>query len=139
MFRVPRAWLEKSEQMKLLKYMIMLLFLAVIIGGLSSCKYDSEEDLYGIDDCDTDGVTYQDNILPILNRSCTACHSGASPSGGVGLDNFDLVKISADNGSLLGSINHDSGFSPMPKGQDKLSECEIKQVKSWINNGMLYD
>jgi hypothetical protein len=53
------------------------------------------------------------------------------------LDTYDGVKAAADNGSLFGSINHDDGYTAMPLGGGKLSNCSIAQVKSWIDNGSL--
>ena len=37
----------------------------------------------------------------------------------------------------MGTINHASGFSRMPKGGGKLTDCEISQLQKWIDNGIL--
>jgi len=37
---------------------------------------------------------------------------------------------------LMKSLDH-TGYYPMPKGGNKLSDCEINQVKNWINAGAL--
>jgi hypothetical protein len=111
--------------------MIVLLF--------SSCYYDNEEDLYPFyeNNCDTTSVSYSLTVKPILERSCVSCHQASNPSGNVLLDTYDGVKAAADNGSLFGSINHDDGYTAMPLGGGKLSNCSIAQVKSWIDNGSL--
>jgi hypothetical protein len=64
------------------------------------------------------------------------CHSGGNPSGGVSLTNYAEVKIPAENGSLFGSISHLDGYSKMPKGGNKLADCDINKIKSWIDNGV---
>jgi hypothetical protein len=102
-----------------------------------SCYRNKEEEVYPTikSGCDTLSVTYSNHIAPIMKAQCTSCHAGSSPSGGIALNTYDAVKKSADNGKLYGSINHSPSYSPMPKGKDKLPDCQIKQVKIWIDNG----
>lgn len=47
----------------------------------------------------------------------------------------NLQKV-AVNGRLYAAISH-TGPSPMPKGGNKLSDCDIQLIKSWIDNGIL--
>lgn len=117
-----------------------ILFYSLLIALFStSCYYDKEDDLYPFDssqNCDTLNMTYTTNIQAILeNNGCVSCHSTSGPSGGVVLDNYDQVKIVADNGRLFGSVNYDDGYSPMPKGGSKLSDCDLAKIKAWINDG----
>jgi Planctomycete cytochrome C len=85
--------------------------------------------------CDSVNVTFAASIQPIINTYCKGCHSGGSPQGGISLENYNQIKISVDNGSLGGSINHTSGFTPMPFNQNKLSACKVSQINKWINDG----
>ena len=102
---------------------------------LCSCYYDKEELLYG-SNCDTSNTKYSTTITGILNNyGCLGCHVGANPSGGIGLQNYAGVKAVVDNGRLYGSINHSTGFIPMPDGAVKMSSCDIKRVRSWIDSG----
>lgn len=114
-----------------------ILFFAAIsfMLSLSSCYYDKAESLRTISDCDTTKVTYSITIAPMINSNCEGCHSGGTPSGGVMLSNYSETKTAADNGSLLGTIKHESNWSPMPKGGNKLSDCNIRQLEIWIKNG----
>ncbi len=42
--------------------------------------------------CDTISlITFSGNIWPVIQTSCTGCHSGTSPSGGVTLENYSNV------------------------------------------------
>jgi len=86
--------------------------------------------------CDTiNPVTYSGTIWPIMQTSCTGCHSGASPSGGVTLANYANVASAASNGSLLNSLKG-NGVTKMPVG-GSFSVCRIRQFEIWINNGHL--
>jgi hypothetical protein len=113
----------------------ILILLAVTGLTISSCYYDKEDLLYG-GTCDTTSVTYSSTITSILNNyGCMGCHVGSNPSGGINLDTYANVKASADNGKLYGAISHAPGFIPMPDGAAKMSSCNIKKVKAWIDAG----
>ncbi len=43
----------------------------------------------------------------------------------------------AQSEKLYGTISHASGYSPMPKGGAKLSNCQIATIKKWVDTGML--
>lgn len=109
---------------------------------LGSCYRDVEEQLYpagsGGTGCDTTAVTYSTTVASILqSNGCVSCHSGGAPSGGISLQTYASVKASAQSGRLYGAINHAAGFSPMPKGGNKMSACHIMKVKAWIDKGAL--
>ncbi len=109
----------------------------VLSGSFSSCYYDVEEDLYpGNGACDTNSVTYSGTVLPILqSNGCLSCHSGSTPSGNISLDGYNNVKNAALNGKLYGTISYAAGYSPMPKGGNKMSACNINRIKAWIDAG----
>jgi mono/diheme cytochrome c family protein len=107
-----------------------------IISLISSCYYDNEEVLYPNNgNCDTTNVTYTNTIQPIMSQSCTGCHGSSSPSGGIDLTTYSLVRASAEDGSLLGTMAFQSGYSPMPKGGNKVSDCTLNKIQAWINKG----
>lgn len=111
----------------------------IFISGLlllSSCYYDNYDDLATDPNaCDTLNMTYSADVAPIMSQSCVSCHGGGAPAGNISLETYSEVKVQADNGKLLGTIKHQSGYSPMPKGQSQLSECDINKVEAWINQG----
>lgn len=86
-------------------------------------------------DCDLTNVTYSQSVWPIIQNSCTGCHSGSSPQGGISLTNYDQVAQLAENGILFGVINHDAGYVPMPFNGQQLSVCKIDTIEEWINQG----
>ncbi|MEO7444152.1 MAG: hypothetical protein ABIT96_03800, partial [Ferruginibacter sp.] len=63
------------------------------------------------------------------------CHSGGTPSGGIDLSNYTIVKALALNGRLYGAVTHAPGYSPMPKNASKLSACNLSQIRKWIDAG----
>ncbi|MCF8309706.1 MAG: cytochrome c [Bacteroidales bacterium] len=118
--------------MKAGSFITIILFIVT----LSSCYYDNEEDLYPQQaECDTTNVNYNDQIAPIMQNNCNSCHSGVSPNAGVITDNYEDLKAVAENGQLWGAVNHEPGYTPMPRNQPKLPECDLKKIRIWIDNG----
>ena len=104
---------------------------------ISSCYYDVEEELYGTTECQTEDVTYSGAVLPIIEDNCYKCHDAANNFGNVTLEGYDNLKSYVENGKLLGVIRHDAGFSPMPKNEPKMIQCNIEKIEVWVANGAL--
>ncbi|MBK6345070.1 MAG: hypothetical protein IPF68_03910 [Bacteroidales bacterium] len=85
--------------------------------------------------CDTTSFTFSGAVMPIINKNCKGCHTGINASGSIRLEDYATVKAAADNGSLYGAVSHQQGYSPMPKNGTKLPECNIIQLRRWIENG----
>ena len=106
---------------------------------VSSCFYDSEEYLYPgtSNQCDTTHVTYAQSVVPIIRNYCLSCHGNNSSAlgGGLKLEDYADIKLRADDHRLLGSVNHETGYSPMPKGTSKLDDCKRSTIRIWINAG----
>jgi len=116
-----------------IKYPVVVIIVIVI---LNSCQYDSVEELYPtVNECDTSNISYANDIWPIISENCTSCHSGAAASGNINLENYDQVKSAAESGKLLSVIKHEPGWSPMPKGANKLSDCSISKIENWVELG----
>jgi hypothetical protein len=110
----------------------------LITGSFYSCYYDKADYLYnhGAGGCDTvSTVLYSLNVRPVLEQQCYSCHSSSSPSGGIAMGTYNADKAIAANGKLYGSVNHASGYSPMPQGQAKMEPCTIGIIKKWIDAG----
>ena len=107
-------------------------------GGLtlSGCYYDNVTDLYP-NGCNVIDVSYSRNIFPILEVNCLTCHDETSQQGGVVLEEYDDLIRYVENGKLMGSIQHEDGYEPMPLTGGKLSNCQIKKFQSWIDAGAL--
>lgn len=86
--------------------------------------------------CDTIGVTYSGYVTGALSgNGCIGCHNATVPGGGVQLDSYAEVSKHVQDGSLLGSIKHETGFKAMPQNQEKLDDCTIAKIEAWINDG----
>jgi mono/diheme cytochrome c family protein len=110
---------------------------------LGACTSQNGEDLLAAPgplptpSCDISHVTYTLTVAPILQQNCGRCHGGATGAGGVDITAYAKVKAIAADGRLLGTVNHDPGFSPMPKGGAKLSDCDISKLRKWVDDGAL--
>lgn len=119
-----------------MKHLAILITITLFV--FNSCYYDIEEELYPYDTgCDTTDVSFANDIIPILQTNCYACHDQANAFAGVILETHTQVKSYVDNSTLLGVIRHEAGFSPMPKGGNKLLDCDIAKIEVWITNGAL--
>ena len=118
---------------------ILRILLVLSVATIAGCYYDSEEKLYPVipTSCDLKNVTYSATVKPILQASCYTCHSNANyanKGAGFKLENYADVLTLVQNGKLMGSVKHLSGFLPMPNSGGKLSDCEISQLQKWIDN-----
>ncbi|MCU0334052.1 MAG: cytochrome c [Chitinophagaceae bacterium] len=116
------------------------LVVLVLLGWqLSSCYYDKADIVYpSAGTCDTTAATFSAKVLPLMNTNCNVCHGGTASAGaGIKLDTYTGVRAQLTAGRLLGSLQHQSGFSAMPKGGTKLSDCNIAIIKAWVNAGAL--
>lgn len=122
-----------------MKNNILIFLIFSLITLLSqSCYYDKAYVLSpGVEPCDTTSFTYAGEVKPILLQYCMDCHSTENQSAGVILDTYAGTKIIANNGKLLGVINHQSGFPPMPKDSPQLDPCTIRIIELWVEDGAL--
>lgn len=120
-----------------------LLYLLTVVTCFS-CYNDSEEFLYpdlNANICTSDSstiVTFNDQVSSTLNYYCLSCHNNSTADNqgdGIRLETYTQVKRKAEDGSLLGSIEHLSNYKSMPKNAGKLSNCEIEEIRKWIKNG----
>ncbi len=126
------------------KYLLFIAAGLLFVGSFfSSCYYDNNEELYGTIECDTLNISFNADILPILENSCLTCHSATSAGvlgGGNTLEGFDnlsnyITPGDAENSTFYASVAWIPGTSFMPLGGEKLGSCDIAKIKSWINDG----
>ncbi len=115
------------------QFLILFLFFMIIF---SACYYDVEDQLYPIETCRTENMSYVNDIVPLIKDNCNVCHAASQNLGNITLEDYSNVKKHAEDGSLIGSIKH-VGYSPMPKGGSKLSDCTISKIEAWIVQGAL--
>lgn len=85
--------------------------------------------------CDTTQAGFAANVFPIIETHCNGCHGIKPPQGGISLATYADIKPFVNNGSLLGSIKFESGYSAMPKNSSKISQCKIDIIQKWIKDG----
>lgn len=86
--------------------------------------------------CDTAKFSYNGEVRIILDKECVSCHNDVNANSGVRLDTYEEVKKVAASGALVGTIEWQTGFRPMPRNRDQLPECERTVIKKWIDAGM---
>ena len=103
-----------------------------------ACKHTPEEiakPIVPIDTttvCDSVHVTFNGTVNPILQAKCVVCHNSTTTGGNIDFTKYaDIARI-AENGHLMGAIEHKSGYSAMPKNGNKLSVCDIALIRKWI-------
>lgn len=88
--------------------------------------------------CDTlTNVSFSAAVLPVLDTYCNGCHSGNTPQGGIDQSNWAAVNATVNDGSFMGSINHDNGFVAMPLNGAKIPACDILLIQTWVDEGAL--
>ena len=127
-------------------YHILKLIFKILLVGIplslfvSNCYYDSEEYLFPVleGQCDTTNITFSGTVKTLLSERCFACHSNTTYNvygGNIKLEDYSDVKLRVDDGRLIGSVRREAGFSPMPKGSSKLTDCKISLLEIWVANG----
>lgn len=109
--------------------------LAFLVFVFSSCAYNSEEELYGIADCDTIVVTWENPIKEILAENCVPCHNEELHYNDVRHDTYAFELIVVNDGRLNGVVNHLPGYPQMPYQLPKLSDCELLLINTWLERG----
>jgi len=85
--------------------------------------------------CDSNEFSYSGAIKPILDNNCKGCHNNTLMSGGNSFETYTSTIAVVNSGRFLGAIKHQSGYSAMPKGGVKLSDCQIMKIEKWIASG----
>jgi len=116
--------------MKYFSFLILVASLFVV-----ACSSDDDPmDPMG-SGCETEGLTYNNDIATIINGSCAiiGCHvdGGDAPFG---LEDFAEVSEAVSFGRIIGAINRQDGFAAMPPS-GSIDACSIDQITAWINDG----
>ena len=85
----------------------------------------------------SEDITYTNTVKAILDNSCAtspACHAASSVTT-FSMSTYDESVVAVGFGRILGAINHDAGFSPMPKNGDKIDQDNIDAIAEWIATG----
>ena len=96
-----------------------------------SCKKDKAE-FYADANC-SDTVSFNDEILPLIQNNCLGCHDNLN---GYSLTNH--ANISSNSSAIIGAMRN-SGYKLMPRDGFNigyaLPDSVIQRVECWINQG----
>ena len=85
-------------------------------------------------------ISFRQHIYPILTRHCFKCHAGENAQEGIRLDTMDEVlqhisPLQHADSRLYQLVTSEQ----MPPEGEALSEREIKQLATWIDEGLDWD
>lgn len=122
----------------------LLLLTTILSAGASmaffiGCSKKSEDKLAPPVPCDTANVSYQNQVVPILQENCYPCHGNGNTggSGGINLNSYVNLKYYANNGFLVGNVRRDPGYPGMPYGKPPLPPCEVNTIVAWVHQGAI--
>lgn len=110
--------------------LVVLLSTTLII---VSCGDDEEDP----ETCETTGLTYENYAKDFLNSNCVSsgCHDADAIESVGNYETYEATTTSINFIRMKGAINHEAGFSNMPKGGSKLDSCSIAKLSAWIDAG----
>jgi len=113
-------------------YPFLSTFGLILVLCFSSCYYDNEDLLYGNDDCSAEGVSFANDIQPIISTSCaiSGCHVQGGGSNGI-FTNYAGLKAKVDNGSFRQRVLVEQNMPP----SEPLSNCQLQYLDAWIKEG----
>jgi len=121
------------------KGLVILISLLIIIGSQFSCQESN--------------ISFNEQVKPLLNKKCVACHGGVKKAGGLSLLSREaatekniksgkaaLVPGSAKQSELFKRILSDDPEYKMPRSEEHtLKDHEISLLEEWINDGAEWD
>ena len=126
-----------------MKNFIKILIVIAMGLFLNSCYYDSfPQDIDNGGGEVPDDISYANDIMPLWEGQCVACHNGNTPpdlrpqNSYNSLLNDGFVEAGKSlESSLYLSLIHAPGVSPMPTPSSKWPAAKSDLVKGWIDQG----
>jgi mono/diheme cytochrome c family protein len=118
------------------------LFYLLLLHNVWACKHEpvliapTPTILEKSDSCSVKNVTYKTTVKAIFDDHCIRCHGNTIMSKGMNFQGYESLKLwfSLDSLRLLHAIRHEKGL-PMPLGGDKIPDCKIRQIETWVREG----
>lgn len=90
------------------------------------------------------GVSFQSDVLPILERSCVRCHGGMRREEGLDLRTYAAAVAGSVSGPVILPGNADGSLlvsmvvdGEMPRRAPRLPDEQIQILVDWVNQGAL--
>lgn len=96
-------------------------------------------------------VSFNDQVRPILNKKCLACHGGVKKSGGFSLlfeeealgktksGKPAIVPGDADASEFIKRLRHTDPDKRMPQDAEPLTDDEVQLLTEWVNQGAKWE
>ncbi len=121
-----------------LKNLSFLLIICASVLAVMSCG-DDDDDPTDPTVCETENLTYDNWAKDYIDGSCatSGCHNADFATNMVpfGMFDYESTEAAVGFGRIIGAIKRESGFSPMPKGGEMVSDCDISKMEAWIADG----
>src|ERR1700758_1856593 len=92
-------------------------------------------------------VTYQDQILPLIEANCSKCHNADKKKADLDLTSYQGALKGSGSGAVLVSGNPDGSKlwkaithaedPTMPPNRPKLADKDLETFRKWILGGLL--
>ncbi|MDG2449328.1 MAG: hypothetical protein P8M34_06805, partial [Saprospiraceae bacterium] len=102
--------------------------------------------------CNEEQISYSNDIKPILNSRCIACHGGVKKHGGLSLLTKEetlsrssktgipaLIPGNASKSEIYKRILSNDPDYAMPRDHDPIPHGEREKIKKWIDQGAKWD
>lgn len=91
-------------------------------------------------------VDFAHDVLPILKAHCAKCHTDGEYKGSFSLDTREMVLASeavtagnSEDSLLIHLLTEEDPADRMPQKADPLSESDIATLRSWIDEGLIWE
>jgi len=89
------------------------------------------------------GVSFSDDIAPIISSRCLDCHGANNPRGGLRLDTFAGWEQGGATKRPIAAVLLPrltvNGPERMPKGREPLTGIQIEAIAKWLREGGKFD
>ncbi|HLX72945.1 MAG TPA: c-type cytochrome domain-containing protein [Verrucomicrobiae bacterium] len=125
----------------------------LVVAALSIAAFADDADTSKLPPASTKtGVTYENDIKPILDASCIKCHGETKPKGKLRLDSLQGVLNGGHDGKVIevgnsaksvlvqnvAHVGDEDDFMPPPKnklGLKQLTPEQVGLIRAWIDQG----
>ncbi len=90
------------------------------------------------------GVSFQNDILPIFDRSCIRCHGGNRTEAELDLRSYASLMTGSENGPVIVAGDDEASelitqvvTGEMPRRAPKLAAEQLQLLVDWVNQGAL--
>ena len=101
----------------------------------AQCTTDNSLDKYGENACGTAAVSYSEDIAPLLNAQCTACHGNGLATANFNIEGHSAAAAAGLSGQLLNRVDRALGDPMLMPPDGPLDSCSIEKIRAWIANG----